>query len=328
MKAARKRLRRLGTVLAGAGMAVFLAGCENAIVLDPKGPVAEIQKDLIWISVLLCAVVVVPVLAIFAYIVWRYRDKPDNKAPYEPNWSHSTKLEAIWWTIPIIIVALLGYFTVRDTYKLIKPPAETAHVEPVTIQVTSMDWKWLFQYPDQGIATVNYLNIPEKTPIQFVLTSNSAMNSFWVPQLGGMMYTMPGMAMRMWLQSDGTGEYYGSGANFSGSEFAKMNFKVTSMTQDDFDAWIEKSKQEPAKLDHKAYQQLAVKGTAPIQTFGDLEPTLFNSIVIQNGGHHHPANGLDIRGAFPVKKDKQDSSAGGSQAADSAASGDQPDWSQ
>ncbi|MCM3748972.1 COX aromatic rich motif-containing protein [Paenibacillus pasadenensis] len=300
MKSAHNRLRRLGILLAGAGMAILLAGCGNPMVLDPKGSVAEIQKEMIWISIILCAIIIIPVLGIWIYISWRYRDKPDNKAPYEPNWSHSTKLEAIWWGIPIVVVGVLGYFTIVATYDLIKPPKQAADVKPITVQVTSMDWKWLFQYPDQDIATVNYLNIPDNTPVQFVLTSNTAMNSFWVPQLGGMMYTMPGMAMRLWLDSNESGEYLGMGANFSGSEFAKMNFKVTSMPQEEFDAWVKKSQAEPAKLDHDAYKKLAVKGTAPIQTFGEMDHTLFQSIIVQNGGHH----GLKIRGSYPVKQDE------------------------
>ncbi|SDT55669.1 cytochrome o ubiquinol oxidase subunit 2/cytochrome aa3-600 menaquinol oxidase subunit 2 [Paenibacillaceae bacterium GAS479] len=303
MKASHKRLRMLGIILAGVGMAVFLAGCGNPMVLDPKGPIADIQKEMIWISIILCAIIIVPVLGIWIYISVRYRDKPDNKAPYEPNWAHSTKLEVIWWGIPIIVVGVLGYFTVVATYDLIKPPKATANVEPLTIEVTSMDWKWLFQYPDQDIATVNYLNIPENTPIQFVLTSNTAMNSFWVPQLGGMMYTMPGMAMRLWLQAEGPGEYLGMGANFSGSEFAKMHFKVKSMPQNEFDAWVAKSQNEPAKLTRETYEKLAVKGTVPVQTFGQNEPTLFASIVVKNGGHH----GISIRGSDPVKSDQQTS---------------------
>ena len=304
MKNSHKWLRGLGIALSGAALAVLLAGCDNAIVLDPKGPVAEVQKNLIWISIWLCAVIVVPVLGIFAFIIWRYREKPDNKAPYEPNWSHSTKLETIWWGIPIIIVALLGFYTVRETYKLVEPPASTANVKPVTIQVTSMDWKWLFQYPDQEIATVNYINIPENTPIQFVLTSNAGMNSFWVPQLGGQTYTMAGMAMRMWLQADGTGQYDGLGANFSGSDFAHMKFKVNSLSQSDFDTWVKKSKQEPEKLDNAAFNKLAVKETTGLHTYGSIDKNLFASIVIKYGGHDHPANGLDIRGAYPIEGDK------------------------
>ncbi|MGU3473235.1 cytochrome aa3 quinol oxidase subunit II [Paenibacillus sp. D51F] len=325
MKNSHKWLWGLGIALAIAAVAIVVVWSGSLMVLDPKGPVAEIQKNLIWISVILCAVIIVPVLGIFAFIIVRYRDKPDNKAPYEPNWSHSTKLEVIWWGIPIVIVVLLGYYTVRDTYKLVKPPAETAHVAPVTIQVTSMDWKWLFQYPDQDIATINYINIPENTPIQFVLTSSAAMNSFWIPQLGGQTYAMPGMAMRMWLQADETGEYFGSGANFTGTDFAKMNFTVKSMSQDDFNDWVSKSQQETAKLDNAAYNKLSVKGTADIQTFGSMDPNLFSSIVIKNGGHHHPANGLDIRGAYPVKDGNNESSGSEPDAANQTSGLSQPE---
>lgn len=314
---ARMRLRNIAVIAMGAIAMAALTGCDaNLLVFDAKGPVAAEIKSLIWISILLCAVIVIPVIGLFAFIVWRYRDKPGNKAPYQPNWSHSTALETIWWGIPIVIIILLGYFTVQTTYALVEPPKENT-AKPVTIQVTSMDWKWMFQYPDYGIATVNYINIPKGVPVQFVMTSNTSMNSFWVPQLAGQMYTMPGMAMRMWVQADETGVFSGKGANFSGEYFEKMQFRVVSQEQSDFENWVAEAKKSPNTLDQAAYAKLSEKATSGEQTFGSMDENLFAEIVMENGGHHHPNNGLDIRGQYPLKGtdsdgvDKNGSSEGG-----------------
>ncbi len=212
---------------------------------------------MIILSIILCAVVVIPVIILLIYIVYRYRDTPDNKAPYTPEWDDSKTLETIWWGIPIIIIAVLGFFTVRDTYALVKPPVKDT--TPIKIEVTSLDWKWLFTYPDQKIATVNYVEIPTGKPVEFVLTSDAPMNSFWVPQLAGQEYTMPGMAMQLWLQADHPGEYDGKGANFSGSGFAHMQFKVVAKSQDEFDAWAKQAKQSSPALTQEGYNTLAQK---------------------------------------------------------------------
>jgi cytochrome aa3-600 menaquinol oxidase subunit 2 len=280
-------LSRVTLFIMAALATVLLAGCENSqyIVLDPKGPVGEIQANLIWISIILCAIVAIPVLAMLVYIVWRYRDKPGNKAPYTPEWAHSTTLEVIWWGIPIIIIGILGYFAVRDTYDLAKPlPKET---KPVVVQVTSLDWKWLFQYPEQGIASVNYIEIPTGVPVQFVLTSDAPMNSFWIPQLGGQTYTMPGMAMGMWLQADEPGEYFGSGASFTGEGFAHMQFKVVAKPKAEFDKWVQNVKQTAPALTKDGYAKLAKPGLAEKQLYSSFPPTLFKEIVDKNGGQYY-----------------------------------------
>ncbi|UUZ83418.1 cytochrome c oxidase subunit II [Paenibacillus sp. P26] len=265
--------------------AVLLSGRSGSyLVLDPKGPVAETQHRLIIISVILCAIVVIPVLCILVYIVWRYRDKPDNKAPYTPHWDDSKVLEIVWWGIPVIIIGILGFFTARDTYALAKPPV-AADTKPITIQVTSLDWKWFFQYPDQKIATVNYVEIPAGVPVQFQLTSDAPMNSFWVPQLGGQEYTMPGMAMQLWPQADHPGEYYGTGANFSGKEFAHMRFQVVAKSQADFNSWVQEVKKSSPALTQAGYDELAKPGTADQATYSSYPDGLFDSIVNKYGGY-------------------------------------------
>jgi cytochrome o ubiquinol oxidase subunit 2 len=286
-------------------MAVMLSGCgEQFIVLDPKGPIGESQKDLIYFSTILCSVIIVPVLILTAIIVWRYRDKPGRKASYNPNWEHSTKLEITWWTIPIIAILILAIVTVKYTYAL-EPskPIESAK-EPITIQVTSLDWKWLFKYPDEDIATVNYIKIPEDVPIKFQLTSDTAMNSFWVPQLGGQIYTMSGMAMTLFLQADEQGSYFGSGANFTGKDFAQMTFKVDATSEEEYKAWIEEVKAKSPSLTMEGFEKLTEPGTSDVQLFSSFPEGLFNKIVKQyvNGGgggahQHHDSEAAESAAA-------------------------------
>ncbi|MDP4171159.1 MAG: ubiquinol oxidase subunit II [Bacillota bacterium] len=275
-------------VLALLGM-VLLAGCDNSkyIVLNPKGPVAHQELHLIIISVILCAVVIIPVLGIFIYITIRFRDKPGNTAPYQPEWADSKVLEIIWWGIPVVIIAILGVYTAKTTLNLTKPPVKD--VKPIVVQVTSLDWKWMFTYPGKKIATVNYAEIPAGVPVQFILTSDAPMNSFWVPQLGGQEYTMPGMSMGLWLQADKTGEYFGSGANFTGKGFAHMQFRVKSVSQADFNKWAKGVKQNSPVLTSDGYKKLAKPSTEKELSFSSYPKNLFEDIVNKNGGkyYHH-----------------------------------------
>lgn len=289
-----KKAARMAAPLLFLAMLVLLSGCgQSLMVMDPKGPVAAGQKDLIIISAILCAIVLIPVLALTAFIVWRYRDKPDNKASYKPNWSHSTTLEIVWWAIPIIIIAVLGAITVRETFALEPSKPLESEKKPLTIQVTSLDWKWLFTYPEQGIATVNHLTIPEDTPIKFQLTSDAPMNSFWIPQLGGQMYTMSGMAMTLFLQADEPGVYFGSGANFSGRDFTDMRFNVTATSDEQFNNWVKNIKESSKPLTMEGYNQLALPGTSGKQQFSAFPEGLFQKIVTKYavGGHGHHGSG-------------------------------------
>ncbi|EIT86977.1 cytochrome o quinol oxidase subunit II [Fictibacillus macauensis ZFHKF-1] len=264
---------------------LFLSGCDRQyLVFNPAGPVAQKEYDLIVLSAVLCAIVVIPVLALLFFILYRYRDRPGNKAKYSPNWHDSKILEVVWWGIPIIIIGILSIYTAKTTYTLTKPPVKD--VKPITIQVTSMDWKWLFQYPGQKIATVNYAEIPVGVPVQFHLTSNQMMNSFWVPELGGQEYTMPGMAMRLWLQADRPGTYYGSGANFTGKGFTHMKFKVIAKPQAEFDQWARQIKQTEKPLTMTVYKQLAKKGLAEKQAFSSYPAQLFTNTLNENGGKY------------------------------------------
>ncbi|MUT67898.1 ubiquinol oxidase subunit II [Paenibacillus sp. NEAU-GSW1] len=277
-------------------MIVLLTGCsEQYIVLDPKGPIGESQKDLIYITVILCAIVLVPVLILTAIIIWRYRDKEGNKASYKPEWEHNTKLEIIWWGIPIIIIAILGVITVKYTHDLEPSKPLVSDKEPLVIEATSLDWKWLFTYPEEGISTVNYIQIPEDRPIRFKVTADQAMNSFWIPQLGGQIYAMSGMAMTLNLQADEPGVYFGTGANFTGELFAKMTFDVNATSQEEFNAWVADVKGKYPALTDAGFEKLTEPGASNQQFFSSFPEGLFDRVVMQyinkdagsTGGHHH-----------------------------------------
>ncbi len=262
-------------------------GCSDVSVLNPKGPIAEQQRDLMFLTTALCSIVIVPVLILTAIIIWRYRDRKDRKAAYSPNWEHSTKLEVIWWGIPIIVILAIAVITVQSTYALEPSKPLKSDVKPITVQVTSLNWKWLFQYPEQGIATVNELKIPKGVPIRFQITADSPMNSFWIPQLGGQIYAMSGMAMTLYLQADELGKFWGSGANFTGKDFAKMYFDVDSITQDQFDQWVKGVKANSPVLTLDGYNQLAEPSSSKVLTYSSFPDGLFEKIVTKYAASHH-----------------------------------------
>lgn len=286
----RKMLRQIHFWILAALGSVLLSGCSSEyLVLNPKGPVATTQYNLIVISAILCAIIIIPVFAITAFIVYRYRDTKDNKAPYKPEWSHNTLMEIIWWGIPVIIIAILGFFTWRDTYALKESP--TPDVKPITIQVTNLDWKWMFTYPEQNIATVNYLEIPAGVPVRFQVSSDAPMNSFWVPELGGQIYAMAGMATELYLQADHPGEYQGFGANFTGTGFAHMQFTVDAKPQAEFDQWVTQVKNTTPAMTKEDYEVLRKPSLSDKKTYSAFPKGLFEEIVMKySHGHDHTLN--------------------------------------
>ena len=192
-------------------------------VLDPKGFIAFEERDLLYITALLMLTVVVPVLVLAVVICWKYR-AGNKKAKYEPEWDKSWALELVWWGFPCIIVALLSVLTVKSCLDLDPFKPLESDVKPLKIQVVALQWKWLFIYPEQKIATINFVQFPEKTPINFELTADAPMNSFWIPQLGGQIYAMPGMSTKLHLIANEAGSYRGSSSNISGNGFAGMIF--------------------------------------------------------------------------------------------------------
>jgi cytochrome aa3-600 menaquinol oxidase subunit 2 len=276
---------KLATFAASAAAVFLTAGCGQEMrVFNPAGPVGKSELQLIWLQITLTAVVIIPVILLMAWIVIRYRDKPGNKSPYKPEWAENRWLELTWWGIPIVIVAILGTVTAQKTFALAKSPSPSS--KPLKIEVTSMDWKWLFQYPGQKIATVNYVEIPVNRPVEFLLTADGPMNSFWVPRLGGQEYTMPGMVMGLWLQANQTGDFYGHGGNFTGKGFAQMQFRVVATSSGKFNQWVAEVANNAPDLTQAGYNKLAQPGTATELEFSSYPPGIFNKIVMSEGGKY------------------------------------------
>ncbi|MRX71174.1 cytochrome aa3 quinol oxidase subunit II [Bacillus lacus] len=249
-------------------LSVFLlGGCSSMAVLDPKGPVAAQQKDLIMLSIYFMLFIVIVVFVLFTFIVFKYRERPDNMAYEPPEMEGSKILEIVWTVIPVIIVIALSIPTVQVIYSLEGPPKETAHKEPLVVHATSVDWKWVFSYPEENIETVNYLNIPTERPILFRLTSADAMAALWIPQLGGQKYNMSGMETQLYLQADEPGVYQGRNANFTGQGFSGQRFEVTAKPEDEFEAWVEETQATAPELTEDQYELFMLPGETGLHTF-------------------------------------------------------------
>jgi cytochrome o ubiquinol oxidase subunit II len=265
----------LAVVLIGA---VTLGGCTEG-VLDPKGPIAAAERQILFNSLgIMLAIVIPTILGILGVAYW-FRSS-NWRARYMPDFIYSGRLEVLVWSIPVMTVLLVGGVAWVGSHDLDprKPIAST--VKPVTVQVVSLDWKWLFIYPDQGIATVNRLTVPVETPVRFELASSSVMNSFFVPQLGSQIYTMAGMVTRVQLQADHPGTYRGLSAQFSGDGFADMRFNVEAVPPESFAQWVDGTRSAGPLLDAQAYADLAKPSKAIVPfTYRAVAPNLFNYIL-------------------------------------------------
>jgi len=235
--------------------AVALGGCTEG-VLDPKGPIAIAERQILFNALgIMLAIVIPPILATLGVAAW-FRAS-NKRARYLPDFEYSGRLEVLVWAIPVMTVILVGGVAWVGAHDLDprKPMASTT--KPINVQVVSLDWKWLFIYPDQGVATVNQLTIPVGTPVNFALTSSGVMNSFFVPQLGSQIYTMAGMVTRLELQADHPGNYRGLSAQYSGSGFADMRFNVDAVPAEAFARWVDAARSAGPVLDAPAYAELA-----------------------------------------------------------------------
>jgi cytochrome o ubiquinol oxidase subunit 2 len=276
MKQARSSKRLAGVLMFA--MAALLSGCHMS-VLDPKGQVAANEKSLIITATLLMLLVVIPVIFMALYFAWKYRES-NTEATYTPNWSYSHRIEAVVWAVPIAIILVLGTITWKTTHQLDPYKALESKVKPITIQVVSLDWKWLFIYPDQHIATVNEIQFPVGTPVNFKITSDTVMNAFFIPQLGSQIYAMAGMQTQVNLMADEAGTYDGLSTNFSGAGFPDMKFTATATTQANFDAWVVKVKASGNKLGLDNYADLAKPSSKdPVKYFSTVEPVLFTAVL-------------------------------------------------
>ncbi len=258
------------------------------VVMNPSGDIARQQGQLIVVSTLLMLLIIVPVIVLTLLFAWRYRHK-NTEAKYDPDWHHSTALELVIWGAPLLIIIALGLLTWISTHlldpyrplnRIDENRAISSEVKPLVVQVVALDWKWLFIYPEQGIATVNELVTPVDVPVRFKLTASTVMNSFYIPALAGQIYAMPGMDTTLNAVINKPGVYDGFSANYSGAGFSHMRFKYHGVSDADFKAWVEKTRAGGGELTRAAYQGLE-KPTErePVRRYGAVTPELYQAIL-------------------------------------------------
>jgi len=261
-----------------AAVSLLTAACNRGI-LDPVGPIGAQEKQILINSTAIMLAIIIPTMIATVAFAWWFR-RGNAKATYRPDWEYSGAIEMVVWAIPALTILLLGGITWIASHDLDPAKPLKSNVPPLKVDVVSLDWKWLFIYPDQGIATVNQLVIPAGTPVQFRLTSATVWNSFFVPQMGTMIYTMPRMTTRLNLQADRQGEYNGLSSHFSGDGFPGMQFKVQALPADQFAMWAQGARGQGVSLDGRGYADLSKPSSyvKPI-TYGAVAPGLFDAIV-------------------------------------------------
>ena len=252
-------------------------------VLDPQGPVAVAERTILLNATVIMLAVVIPVIVCTALFTWWFRSG-NRHARRRPDWSYSGALEVLVWSVPLLVIIFLGGIAWLSSHELDPRKPLAGNAPTVKVQVVSLDWQWLFIYPDLGIASVNRLVVPAGSSLELQLTSASVMNSFFVPQLGSQMYTMAGMVTTLHLRADSPGRYPGLSAQFSGEGFSDMRFELRALPQREYEAWVAGAREHSDALDGPRYQQLAqpTRGAAPA-TFGRVGPGLFDAIVAGNG---------------------------------------------
>ncbi len=274
--------------VAAAIAATGLTGCSKLVVLNPAGDIAAQQGQMVVAATLLMLLIIVPVIVLTLLFAWKYRQS-NTQATYEPEWHHSTSLELVIWAVPLMIIIALGALTWIGTHKL-DPyrPVERLDaqrplpegVKPLEVQVVALDWKWLFFLPEQGIATVNELAAPVDRPIHFKLTASNTMNAFYVPDLAGMIYAMPGMQTELNGIINRAGEYKGIASHYSGAGFSGMTFKFHGLSESDFDQWVQQAKSAGQTLDRATYLNLVKPSERePVQRFAQVEDGLYHRVL-------------------------------------------------
>jgi cytochrome o ubiquinol oxidase subunit 2 len=259
----------------------LLTSCQPVGILDPRGPIAAAERLLLVNATAIMLVVVVPVILAILAFAWWYRSS-NRRASFSPDLRYEGRMEFVIWSIPALTVMLLGGVIWIGSHELDPRAPIPTRADPLRVEVVALDWKWLFIYPDQGVAAVNQLTVPAGAPISFRLTSATVMNSFFIPQLGSQIYTMGGMTTHLNLLADAPGEYPGFSANFSGDGFSEMRFVAKAVPAGDFDAWVARARGTGPALDEAAYAELAKPSQAvPPTTYRSVAPQLFERIVDQ-----------------------------------------------
>jgi cytochrome o ubiquinol oxidase subunit 2 len=277
---------------------LFLTGCSGG-VLDPKGTVAAGDSQIMLNAVVIMLALIIPVIIASLVIAWWFRAS-NSKARYQPQFVYSGSLEILTWGIPVMIIMFLGGLIWVGAHELNPFRPIAPEQEPLEVQVVSLDWKWLFIYPDHRIATVNQIVIPAGTPVHLSLTSATVMNSFFVPQLASMIATMPGMVSQLYLDANEPGDFYGESTQYSGDGFSGMHFTVHAVPGDAFAKWIATTQQSGPTLDEAAYLELARESqNVRPSTYRDVDPILFHQIVMhqvpQSGGPEAEGGGPSFR---------------------------------
>ncbi len=263
----------------------LLTAC-NEGVLAPRGPIGKAEAVILYDATGIMLAVIIPVILLTLVFAWWFR-AGNTRARYLPNWSYSGRIEMIVWSIPALVILFLGGIAWIGAHDLDPPQPIVSATAALDVDVVSLDWKWLFIYPNQDVASVNRLVVPAGTPIHFRLTSSSVMNSFFVPELGSQIYTMPGMTTQLNLQADEAGAYKGLSAQFSGDGFSDMRFEVIALPADHFSSWVDSVKGQGRTLDAAAYGALSQpsKNVAPV-TYATVAKDLFETIATGRTGTH------------------------------------------
>jgi cytochrome o ubiquinol oxidase subunit 2 len=259
--------------------AALLGGCSYLPLLEPKGPIGDSERFVIIAAFLLMLIVVIPVFVLSQWFSWKYRAS-NTKATYAPKWGYSLKIDLAMWVVPLAIVTALGILSWKGTHSLDPYKPIDSGVKPISIEVVSLDWKWLFIYPEQDVAVVNQLVFPAKVPLSFRITSDTVLTSFFIPPLGSQIYAMPGRQTRLHLLADEPGTYTGQNQQFSGRGYADMHFKAIATSREQFEAWVQKTRQSPDKLDEARYEELEKPSSGhPVTYFSSVKSGLFDYIV-------------------------------------------------
>lgn len=268
-------------------LSIFFFG-EHIDMLFPKGIIALEQRNLLFLLQGLMLLVIIPVYLMFFIFSWKYRAY-NSKAIYDPDLIDNTLAEYFWWGIPLVLTAIISVITYIKTDQLDPFKPIQSDKKTMTIQVVALQWKWLFLYPDEGVASLNFFQFPEQTPVRFEITADAPMNSFWIPSLGGQIYAMPKMKTELNLIANQIGNYRGSSANLSGEGFAGMNFIAKASSEEDYRKWLEETKKAPIQLDMEKYKQLAKPSSnhSP-ETYFLKDNDLFNKIIMK---YMHPTEG-------------------------------------
>jgi cytochrome o ubiquinol oxidase subunit II len=273
-----------------ASVAVTLASC-NEGVLDPRGPVGKAERVILFDATAIMLAVVIPVIVLTLVFAWWFRAR-NKRARYRPDWEYSGRIEMIIWSIPALIVLFLGGIAWTGSHDLDPPVPLAESTAPLDIEVISLDWRWLFIYPHEGIASLNRLVVPAGVPLRFRLTSTTVMNSFFVPQLGSQIYAMPNMVTRLNLKADQPGTFEGLSAQFSGDGFSDMRFDLVSTDAEAFKAWVSATKTQSGVLDARTFVELSRPAKADgVQTYAQVSEGLFDRISVRSMAAVPPQRG-------------------------------------